>query len=800
MEPSQAVNSLRKAIRKLVERYERRQLPSIPPNHPAQIEAILQHMEACLSTLVNKHRSLRAAMRALESHHKHYKDFQQLFSILIGLRDGLVLLESGECRHRGDLQKARGTSMPSQLPTETRADGYTVLYSKDATYSGLSWDEFTNGTSGLQQRLSKAIRPLLPTKQRDAPWEALLEMSGEGIEMLLSSIQLQVQENQQAFSKLRDRIVSDLKSDPNVKHVKLSLQDKMEEFHVQTGSAQFQFKRRGLQFRVNDPDGVLPVLSESEWLKRWSPNTVASKPTAAVRRNILVDSDDEAKEKQTPPVANSSGLVVHVKKKTKDAAQPVDESINEIKSKMGVNQDQLAASREVLEAEEAVSSRAANHLDSLHVDDEEYVREQEKGSLELAKSNVLRLRRIYNKSLRYASSEDDLWNDREELREALMAAGNLYLATLEPQPDLRVGFLRSAVDCFAEALSLVEVQAKLLDKISQGMSSAEKLVYGRSLRLLRGQAHLNRAVASLDLSREVDRKTRKFLRRRVQRDCEEAVAIFEALESMTARSQETGDVDTIGDMLRSKELLAHTNRVMAMLMWARKDFEGAVDLFRQGATRVGNVGVTVEEDVFLARARLQAMAEGYLCWAMMAELTASMLERMTTTERMKSGERLLAWMREALEQSEQSSGDLFERARSEDLIAILEEKGVVRREDIVSYGKEMMNWWETSTKSLENEPKRVPMLRSDLRGFQEPSPNAPRIFVTSKVVRNQTRQSRRCAPGGRAPIVPKKYRPWGDDRFPKVKDAASGKWVPKLPEACYAPVMPPEILAHIGGQ
>jgi len=101
---------------------------------------------------------------ALQEILKHF------FLQYIHLRDGVILLTSGECRHTADAVLARSSSsssrctFPSQLTNPIhssastdagtsgkRNDGYTQLYSSNCGYSGYGWDEFHNEDIGIKR-------------------------------------------------------------------------------------------------------------------------------------------------------------------------------------------------------------------------------------------------------------------------------------------------------------------------------------------------------------------------------------------------------------------------------------------------------------------------------------------------------------------------------------------------------------------------------------------------------------------------------------------------------------------------
>ena len=67
----------------------------------------------------------------------------------------MILLASGECRNPWDIQAVKYKS--NLTMNQIRCDGYTMLYSKDLTYSGFGWDEFFDDNCGVQARLVNAL-------------------------------------------------------------------------------------------------------------------------------------------------------------------------------------------------------------------------------------------------------------------------------------------------------------------------------------------------------------------------------------------------------------------------------------------------------------------------------------------------------------------------------------------------------------------------------------------------------------------------------------------------------------------
>ncbi len=150
-----------------------------------------------------------------------------LFIQYIHLRDGFVLLTSGECRHTADselaTQSSKGVistasgkkgkltyicidnddndnhscennnnqSFSSKLnELSLREDGYTKLFSSNCGYSGYGWDEFFNEEVGVRNRLLETLRYCSSLK-------LIQQLSSLGNEMSSSSLTSKAKEERE---------------------------------------------------------------------------------------------------------------------------------------------------------------------------------------------------------------------------------------------------------------------------------------------------------------------------------------------------------------------------------------------------------------------------------------------------------------------------------------------------------------------------------------------------------------------------------------------------------------------------
>jgi hypothetical protein len=409
----EAMKGLGTGVDSQLRRYEQKKKQPIPPPDRAQIKSILQHMQHCLLHLARQQDSLAAGLECLqqavwprvlqllrnnqeEVNHTRLQQLllptlqQHVFQQVLRLHDGLILCISGECRHEADAKRVATAPFRSHLAAAAhRADGYTRLYS--GIYSGCSWDEFMNATTGLQQRLWIAINPFLPKSLQKGDksewWERLTDTAAGKLDLLLGQIETQQMQVQEQFLSMGRIFSTQLsatlagstttKYQPQKVSSHLTLADKMEKWHVMWGTQVYQVERYGSDFQVRDEHGVLPPFFTSD---EWEPVMMNSLPQVAVvkptnttnpagastsnkkRRRVIADSDEEEEvivashskdESSAKPKRDvddtASGLKVRVQTISQlpsRSHQNHQTSIKEIKQQLGVDVEGLAAARD----------------------------------------------------------------------------------------------------------------------------------------------------------------------------------------------------------------------------------------------------------------------------------------------------------------------------------------------------------------------------------------------------------------------------------------------------------------------
>ena len=251
-------------------------------------DSCLSAMEAHFlssSTLSGNDAQSKAVIQSILEHY---------FINYLRLRDGLVLLTSGECRHPGDSKKARSkkASFKSSFGSDTsaRGDGYTALFSAEGGYSGTGWDEFYDEHLGVRTRLVDACLACAgaaPPRgggwsgNRVKVWDKLLESGAENFESALDlhdtetkAITNRLEQNRQkfmnGFNSILGRALRDKGAGARAGKITMVTTDKFERIELQNASSlgisHLVLERRGDNFRIHDGEGVLP----SDWnLDRW---------------------------------------------------------------------------------------------------------------------------------------------------------------------------------------------------------------------------------------------------------------------------------------------------------------------------------------------------------------------------------------------------------------------------------------------------------------------------------------------------------------------------------------------------
>ena len=252
---------------------------------------------------------------------------EHYFINYLRLRDGLVLLTSGECRHPGDSKKAQSkkASFKSSFGTDStaRCDGYTALFRAEGGYSGTGWDEFYDEHLGVRTRLVDACLACAGaappraggwTGNRVKVWEKLLESGAETFESALDmhdtetkAITSKLEQNRQklmnGFNDILGRVLRDKGAGGRAgKILTMVTTDKFERIEVQNANAlgisHLLLERRGDNVRINDDGGVLPL----NWdLSRW-------KQTMKLPDELSKVSEAETTKKQGKRASSAASL------------------------------------------------------------------------------------------------------------------------------------------------------------------------------------------------------------------------------------------------------------------------------------------------------------------------------------------------------------------------------------------------------------------------------------------------------------------------------------------------------------
>ena len=269
-------------------------------------DSCLSAMEAHFSSSISSASGNDAQSKAvIQSLLEHY------FINYLRLRDGLVLLTSGECRHPGDSKRARSkkASFKSSFGSDTsaRGDGYTALFSAKGGYSGTGWDEFYDEHLGVRTRLVDACLACagaVPPRgggwsgNRVKVWDKLLESGAENFESALDmhdtetkAITNRLEQNRlkfmNAFNAILGRALRDKGAGARAGKITMVTTDKFERIELQNASSlgisHLVLERRGDNFRIHDDGGVLPL----DWnLGRWKQGMKLSDELSRISSSI----------------------------------------------------------------------------------------------------------------------------------------------------------------------------------------------------------------------------------------------------------------------------------------------------------------------------------------------------------------------------------------------------------------------------------------------------------------------------------------------------------------------------------
>jgi hypothetical protein len=400
---------IRKHKRKLVKKYG--DLPKTYDDRVNDAMQLTDHAIYILKTLNMKRNSLSNAiegfnvlceeiLRIIRAHAQepsYLKPFlrkllMHFFVKYIHIRDGFVLLTSGECRHNGDENIAKKSKFQSRLHTlSKRLDGYTKMFSSNRGYSGWGWDEFHNEDVGVRRLLLDMLRLccIHPSKlsgedgrdnflngdtssrSRESIWEKLMDSGAQSFEHAFDAHENGMKDLQENLESSRSNFISNVELCLSFPGLTMVLEDKFERLELK-GSLCIQ--RQGDAFCGIDDNGALPSGASKEyWISKMglptelrnlsiekSKGRISSSKFQTKRRRVIDDSDEE----NTVDSRDLKASGVTVKQVRENDTKPISDSVVDIKNDYGVNSSTLEISREEVEKEEK-GTKVAAHVDEL---------------------------------------------------------------------------------------------------------------------------------------------------------------------------------------------------------------------------------------------------------------------------------------------------------------------------------------------------------------------------------------------------------------------------------------------------
>ena len=302
------------------------------------------HANYVLKTLYAKRTSLRYALKAFETATQNYlklitsaslkKDLEQRilrrwFGIFLRLRDGFVLLESGERRHPGDddddklsTNNAQHKLFSSRLSNggAYRQDGKTRKFSSEKGYTGAGWDEIFDEDVGIRKRLLDALIGISGgggvggmarmESLRNELWEKLLDRGAGMWDMEIdkhtaecSVLRGQHDSIRKCFEDgMNQYLIIARQNDANIPtKLVLVTDDKAERMTL----GPLEIRREGNVFTLNDKGGSLPIgMTLEDWEKIFElgdPSSSLSLKKKAISLDVnssLKDSQKVTKKKR----------------------------------------------------------------------------------------------------------------------------------------------------------------------------------------------------------------------------------------------------------------------------------------------------------------------------------------------------------------------------------------------------------------------------------------------------------------------------------------------------------------------
>jgi tetratricopeptide (TPR) repeat protein len=606
----------------------------------------LNHKRRCLKSLLDFARRIEwprlVSSGALQRH--PIDVLSHAVQLFIRCQDGLVMLTSGECRHKYDIQDANNSisssnynkskscgryKFKSRLPTlEKRGDGYTSLYKKDATYTGYGWDEYANETVGIRARL---INELKKVGHKD-PWGAFERQSRtELLESLLSQHELEMNNIQQDLQKWKRQLMDDIQTQLRPTNLKFVSQDKMERLSMVFNNQSLEFERRANSFQIDGPLLPQDKIRPDDWKKSLS--LELSTPTSnrqttrypqdgrnnrkenaslkfskpREKRRIIVESDDDeddihnAHDKTDDPIHvadkdhafNKNGTVSLLNNEKKGTTTGLRVRVANTEHETGSGHSSVAAIKvgmgvDVNQLETARESLEQETLvRGMGRREGDGVESSEDNVISREERDLLTRERILKRVMsRQVVDENEVWDAREYLRQSCMAAGNYFLWELP-------NYARS-VECFERAKALTEEQQSAHEKSiesSNDFDTVESRITSRNLLYLLGQATVNIGIVMI-VSAEGDTN-------RMRRNGRKAIENFEAARVLTrdiielTKAGHCGkncpsqrfsiSIEDVFDALKARELDCMASRWMADALWSTGQESRAMDVLEEAS-------------------------------------------------------------------------------------------------------------------------------------------------------------------------------------------------------------------------
>ena len=829
-----ACRGLEGAVKKYLTKYHKQQTPT----NKRQIQHCVQHACHILQVLSTQRKSLEYAIQTLKQDcwrdcQRALHDFKlaNLSHVLthilyqyLRIRDGFVLLSSGECRHSGDANN-KNNDFPSRFSSlAERNDGYTKLYKSELGYTGASWDEFFDENVGVRHIL---IQSLQKYSGRKGAWDTLLDYGAQLFETELDNHETLLKQSHEKLEAWRKMFERDLQSlMEKYSHggkIKLVIQDKMEHLEVTlhepvNGVSHVVLQRRANEFQVADKSGVLPKgWKQLEWkesMQLQQESNIVKKRTAGVtkatkrRRIINEESSDTELGRMTTP---SAGLKVRMEMK-KATISTENETLNDIKCSFGVNASELETAREAVENEERGAVVEASSGQTSVVENAEEKAELEEDIL-LGRALLPRYRRILHQAI---ENDDDfeIWDAREVLRQTMMSVGSniISLTSMYTSKDTneKLTLLTEARALFRDARDIVE-ELEASQKNVMNAANEESVMIRRRLLLLRGRALTNHGISLLELAESGHSIPKNKLVSEAIGELQSSQACAKGIRESVG-IEKSSALESYEDTLQADLLDGLTGKWLGKAFWNSGHRDAAVDTFLSASKLFNRDSMEHRE---LIDDQLLLKIDCYFCCVTLVDLVAQALEKLPLTrtdsikwtETTRKGDELLNFALKAYDHAVPIIGSMKAYCGLK-FDSVMQEHSIASLCEIESLLQELKGWWEaqkdSKALSVKSKWSSIPSDALFVKGVEK-SKDVPRQrFIVSDGTQRKSMKKRyeRAVDSSKIdyspfrekkrPIAAKSTHKWGDALLPQIK-SASGEMIPLISYPSIAPPLPPEM-------